>query len=128
MKYYHSILKVEICEIVFSLPKSHCGCHSSIKNKLTNYNFKEDEITATSSKISDITPEEMEKKCVIFKCENLSNYQKAVNDAAIELAKKDGSFLLNKGKLFEMAREKVFADGYPLCEKRVTIKIFWCCV
>ncbi len=33
----------------------------------------------------------MEKKCVISKCENVSNYQKAVNDAAIELAKKDDS-------------------------------------
>ena len=91
----------------------------------TNYNFKEDEITATSSKISvDITPEEMEKKCVIFKCENLSNYQKAVNDAAIELAKKDGSFLLNKGKLFEMAREKVFADGYHYAKKESQSKYF----
>jgi hypothetical protein len=91
----------------------------------TNFNFKEDEITATSSKISvDITSEEMEKKCVIFKCENLSNYQKAVNDAAIELAKKDGSLLLNKGKLFETAREKVFADGYHYAKKESRSKYF----
>ena len=71
-----------------------------------------------------VTSEEIEKKCVIFKCENLSNYQKAVNNAAIDLAKKDGSPLLNKGKLFEKAREKVFSDGYHCAKKESRSKYF----
>ena len=99
--------------------------HASSKN--TNFNFiiKEDDLATTSSKISiDKTSEEIEKKCVIFKCENLSNYQKAVNDAAIELVKNDGSLLLNKGKLFEMAREKVFASGYHYAKKESRSKYF----
>ena len=72
----------------------------------------------------DVNSEEMEKKCVIFKCENLSNYQKAVNESAIELAKNDGSLLLNKGKLFEMAREKVFTSGYHYAKKESRSKYF----
>ena len=66
----------------------------------------------------------MEKKCVIFKCKNIFNYQKAVNESAIELAKNDGSLLLNKGKLFEMAREKVFTSGYRYAKKESRSKYF----
>lgn len=47
-----------------------------------------------------------------------------MNNAAVDLAKEDGSLLLNRGKLFEKAREKVFSDGYHYAKKESRSKYF----
>ena len=49
----------------------------------------------------------MKEKAKIFTCENPTNYQKSINAAALELCKGNGSFLMNKGKLFEEAEERL---------------------
>ena len=49
--------------------------------------------------------------------EVLTPYQKAVNNASLELAKNDCAFLQNRGELFALARKKVDEDGYAYSKK-----------
>lgn len=60
----------------------------------------------------------------IYRSEPVSKYQTAVNEAAYELCKKDGSLLLNKGKLFELSRKKVNEDGYVYDKKESRSKYY----
>lgn len=50
--------------------------------------------------------------------------KKTVNKASLELSKTDGTLLLNKGKLFELARQNVFDDGYNYAKKESRSKYF----
>jgi len=49
--------------------------------------------------------------------EVLTPYQKAVNNASLELAKNDCALLQNRGELFALARKKVDEDGYAYSKK-----------
>ena len=53
----------------------------------------------------------------IFRSEQLSNYHATVKAATFELCQKDGSLLMNKGKLFEFSRKKVNEEGYAYAKK-----------
>ncbi|KAI9303656.1 hypothetical protein BJ944DRAFT_241251 [Cunninghamella echinulata] len=46
----------------------------------------------------------------------LTNYEQAINQASVELALQDPSLLIQKGKLFDMAKKKLLEEGY--CYKR----------
>lgn len=62
---------------------------------------------------------QVEEKSKIFtgaKGKPLSNYQQAVNKAALELCQQDHSLLLDRGKLFELSRKKVKDDGYEFAK------------
>ncbi|KXJ27527.1 hypothetical protein AC249_AIPGENE7573 [Exaiptasia diaphana] len=54
----------------------------------------------------------LEEKSKIYSKQELTKYQKAINDAAFQLSKMNSSLLLNRGKLFEESRKKVKDDGY----------------
>lgn len=60
----------------------------------------------------------------IYRSEPVSKYQTAVNEVAYELCKKDGSLLLNKGKLFELSPKKVNEDGYVYAKKESRSKYY----
>ena len=47
----------------------------------------------------------------------LTKYQEAINEASYSLCKNDGSLLMNKGKLLQLAREKVHNDGYNYAKR-----------
>ena len=49
---------------------------------------------------------------------NLTKYQQSVNDAAFQLCLINGNLLKNKGKLLELAREKVNSEGYNYAKKK----------
>ena len=66
----------------------------------------------------------MKEKAKIFTCENPTNHQKSINDAALELCKSDGSFLMNKGKLFKEARKKVNDSGYKYVKKKSRSNVY----
>ena len=66
----------------------------------------------------------LEDQSKIFRCENQNSYQKAVNAAALDLCKKDGSLLVKRGKLFELARRKVNDDGYDYAKNESRSKNF----
>ncbi|CAO3638863.1 unnamed protein product [Cunninghamella echinulata] len=42
----------------------------------------------------------------------LTNYEQAINQASVELALQDPSLLIQKGKLFDMAKKKLLEEGY----------------
>ncbi len=48
---------------------------------------------------------------------DLSEYQKAVNDASLELEKQDCSLLQDQGELFARARKRVDDEGYRYKKK-----------
>ena len=60
----------------------------------------------------------------IFKTGQLSRYQATVNAAAFELCQKDGSLLMNKGKLFDLSRKKVNEAGYAYAKKESRSKYY----
>ena len=55
---------------------------------------------------------------------DLSEYQKAVNDASLELEKQDCSLLQDQGELFARARKRVDDEGYRY-KKSFSIYCLW---
>lgn len=49
--------------------------------------------------------------------EVLTPYQKAVNNASLQLVKNDCALLQNRGELFALARKKVDEDGFAYRRK-----------
>ena len=54
----------------------------------------------------------------------LTKYQEAINEASYSLCKNDGSLLMNKGKLLQLAREKVHNDGYNYAKRVSRSQVF----
>ena len=61
----------------------------------------------------DFNTEQIKQKAIFFGSDKLTEYQKKVNLASIELCVKTPSFLLGKrGDLLMLAKDKVHEDGY----------------
>lgn len=54
----------------------------------------------------------LEKESAIYKCDNLTNYMKSVNEESLALVKEDAGLLQSKGKLFDLAKKRVHEKGY----------------
>ena len=56
--------------------------------------------------------------------DNLTKYQKSINDAAFKLCLENVNLIQNKGKLLDLARKKLDDDGYNYVKKRSRSKTF----
>jgi len=72
---------------------------------------------------SNFDTEQIKQKAVFFgKTDNLTQYQKQVNLASIELCLTSPSLLLGKrGDLLALAKDKVHEDGYQYKRERVVL-------
>lgn len=56
--------------------------------------------------------------------DNLTRYQRSINDAAFKLCCENTDLLKNKGKLLDLARKMVDSEGYNYAKKRSRSKTF----
>lgn len=56
--------------------------------------------------------------------DNLTKYQKSINDAAFKLCLENANLIQNKGKLLDLARKKLDDDGYNYVKRRSRSKTF----
>ena len=54
----------------------------------------------------------------------LSEYEKQINAASLQLCQENASLLSNRKKLFELSKQKIDADGYNYKKKTSRSKIF----
>lgn len=75
-----------------------------------------------------LTTKELEEGSKIFGKNNfdrpLSTYEMQVNSASLALCQDNVSLLANKKKLFELAKQKVNADGFNYKKKKSRSKVF----
>ena len=66
----------------------------------------------------------LEKESAIYKCDNLTNYMKSVNEESLALVKEDAGLLQSKGKLFDLAKKRVHEKGYQYVKQSSRSKVF----
>ena len=54
----------------------------------------------------------------------LSEYEKHINAASLQLCQENASLLGNRKKLFDIAKQKIDADGYTYKKKTSRSKVF----
>ena len=74
----------------------------------------------------EIDIEKIKEQSVIYKksADLCSPYEKAINDASLQLCLDNPLLLQERGKLLSMAREKVHAQGYQYRKKKSRSKLF----
>ena len=110
-------------------PKKGCKEAAEICSDSGNAHVKQMRITIGKNRISTRAPNNDElsqdisftksddlikQNAIIFgkSGKDLTEWQQKVNEAAISLATQDNSLLLQRGKLFEPAKQKVLESGY----------------
>ena len=76
--------------------------------------------------MTDEVREDLLQRSVIFHSENLSNFQKRVNDAAAEIALKEPKLVRkgNRGELLAKARQLVSDEGYVFKKGKSRSKVY----
>lgn len=54
----------------------------------------------------------------------LSEYEKQINAASLQLCQENASLLSNRKKLFQLSKQKIDADGYNYKKKTLRSKVF----
>ena len=78
------------------------------------------------SELNETDKQEIAEQALIYKTEKreLTEFEKKVNEAAVELCLKDTTLLRTHGELLEKARKKVADDGYCFRKGRSRSKVY----
>lgn len=83
--------------------------------------------TATDNAKVSIIKHDLEQQSKIFGKDmdrNLSEYEKQINAASLLLCQENASLLSYRKRLFELAKQKIDADGYNYKKKTSRSKVF----